>query len=141
MGNRKQSGRAVAMPVGLIWGTAVSSLVTLVGVIVSAKLIDAGTIQQSGVGYAVLVTLLMSAFLGATVSVRKIKRQILAVCALSGIAYFLILLSTTALFFGGQYEAVGATVLVILGGCFLAALTAVHPKRRGKRGKIRKLNG
>ena len=141
MRNRKQTGRAVTMPVGLAWGTAVSILGTLLGAMVTAKLIDTGMIQQNRIGYAVLVTLFTSAFAGTTVSVRKIKRQIVITCALSGLMYFLILLSATALFFGGRYEAVGVTALLVFGGSFLAALIMARPKNTDRRRKIRKGNG
>ena len=138
MRNRKQTGRAVTMPVGLAWGTAVSVLGTLLGAMVAAKLIDTGMMQQNRIGYSVLVTLFVSAFVGAAVSARKIKRQIVMTCALSGLSYFLILLSATALFFGGQYEAVGVTGLLVFGGGFLAALVLARPKKIDRRRKNRR---
>ena len=118
-----------------------SSLVTLVGAMVAAKMIDMGAMQHNSIGYAVLAILFLSSFLGAMIAAEKTKRQLIMVCALSGTAYFLILLGVTALFFDGQYEAVGVTALVVLGGSVLAAMNAVRPKRGGGRRKIEKLNG
>ncbi len=141
MGNRKQTGRAVTMPAGLAWGSAVSVLGTVLGAMIAAKMIDTGTMEHNRIGYAVLVTLLMSAFMGATVAAKKVKRQMVMTCILSGSMYFVILLSITALFFGGQYEAVGVTALLVFGGSLLAVLLLARPKNMNRRRKIRKGNG
>ena len=138
MQSRKQNGRAVTMPVGLICGSAVSVLGTAAGAMIAAKLMDTGRMQQTGIGYAVLVTLLLSSFLGAMVAAKKIKRQLVAVCTLSGVIYLLILLSITALFFGGQYEAVGVTALLVTGGSILAAMVVARPKKGRRRRKTGK---
>lgn len=138
---RKQTGRAVTMPVGLAWGTVVSMLGTLAGAIIAAKLLDAGTLKENAVGYAVLITMLLSSYLGALVAVNKIKRQRVIVCLLSGLFYYLVLLSITALFFGGQYEAVGVTGMLVAGGSMLAAMMTAPLKRGGKSRKIGKVNG
>jgi hypothetical protein len=52
----------------------------------------------------------------------------------------LVLLSMTALIFGGQYDRVGVTAIAILSGCILAVLLGEKRKKSPKlqRGKKRR---
>ena len=138
--NQKPTGRATSMPMGLMIGATVNLGITLLSVGLIAKLVEGEGIAESQIGYAVMIMLMASAFLGALTAARKIRRQRLLVCALSGLVYFGILLGITALFFGGQYEAVVATCLLVMGGSMLAAITGTPMKRIGKRSKNRKWN-
>jgi putative membrane protein (TIGR04086 family) len=133
----KTTGRAMSMPGGLAVGAAINGVVTISGVMFVAKLIDSGKLAENSIGYCIMILLLMSSFLGAKIASIRIKRQRLVVCALSGVIYFGILLSGTALFFGGQYEAVGVTGALVMSGALAAALlgghSGTHRKRRGAR--------
>lgn len=138
--NQKATGRATTMPVGLMWGAGTSVAVTLLGAAVTAVLLNREVLAESSVGYSVMVILLAASFAGAMTARSRIKRQHLLSCVLSGAVYFLVLLSLTALFFGGQFEAVGVTGLLVMGGSMLALLVDKQPGRGGKRRKIRKRN-
>lgn len=132
----KRDGRALSIPAGLTYGATVSVilLIGLCGIV--AKLVLEGILAETDAGYGVLVLLLMSSFAGALTAHRKIKRQRMMVCLLTGVLYVMILISVTALFFGGQYEAVGVTILVVLGGAISAGLIGVKEKRRRIRKKL-----
>lgn len=130
--NKKVTGTAVSVPAGLAWGALVSVTVTLTGAAIAAKLIDREVLTWSQSGYAVLMILLLSAWMGATVSAGKIKRRRIAVCLGSGMMYMLILMCITALFFGGRYSGVGETALLILCGSGLAVFTGTTSKRKGR---------
>lgn len=135
--NQKPTGRAASMPVGLLFGAVISLGITMLAVALLAKLMSSGHMKESQLGYGIMVALLAASFGGALAAVGRIKRQRLMVCVLSGAIFFLILLSITALFFGGQYEAVGVTGILVLGGSMLAVLTGGRSGRRGKGKKIR----
>lgn len=135
--DRKVTGKAMSIPAGLALGGLGSLAVTLIFSAVLAKLVDAEAVAEESIGYGVMAILLLASFAGAMVSFRRIKRQRLLVCMLSGVVYFGILLSITALFFGGQYEAVGVTGLLVLCGSATAALLGVREKRGGRKQKIR----
>lgn len=135
--NRRVTGKATSMPMGLLTGGAGSLLSTIVLAGILAKLLEKAYISQENTGYGVMIILLVSAYVGAAISSGRIKRQRLLVCLLSGAVYFVILLSITALFFGGQYDAVAVTGLLVLCGCMAAALLHPGEKRGGKRKKIK----
>ena len=66
--NRKVTGTAAAMPVGLAIGLGVSMGVTLLGSGILAWLINREMVAQSGIGYGSLGILLAASLLGAAVS-------------------------------------------------------------------------
>lgn len=136
---QKRTGIALSMPTGLAWGAMSSLGVVLLGTAITAKLIDSEIIKWSDSGYLILVTLILAAWLGGMISFRKIKRQRVAVCMMSGTLLFLLLMVITALFFGGQYSGVGETALLILCGSLLAIPSGNGEKKRNRR-KIRSYN-
>ena len=132
-GSRKHSGRTVSVPGGLAAGAAVSAVVTGVGTLTLAWMLNREVVLWEKIGYGILIMVMLSAYLGAKVSYGKIRRQRMMICLMSGVVYFSMLLCVTALFFGGQYEAVGVTGLLVAGGCICAALPGKQRKRAGKR--------
>lgn len=120
--NRKQSGKAMSIPAGILLGTAISMVISILGSMLTAWLLTKETIRENGVGYAAMVILVIASLAGCLTAVGKIKHQRLMVCGLSGISYFAALIAVTALFFGGQYSGVGATALLIFGSCAVVAI-------------------
>lgn len=116
------SGKASSIPAGLAWGGATSLIMTLVLAAILAWLVIGEKIQQSQMGYGIMAILTASSFLGAKTAFARIQRRRMMVCAGAGCVYLGILLSITALFFGGQYSGVGETAVMILCGCALAFL-------------------
>ena len=130
---RKQTGKAMSMPAGLTFGAAVSLGITIIVSIIIAKMVDTGTMEEAGIGYGAMVILLVSSISGAFVSTGMIKRQKLIVCVLSGVIYYLTLLSITGLFFGGQYNGMGITALLVAGGCTSVILLGMRQGRGRKK--------
>lgn len=137
--NRKPTGIASSVPAGLAWGAVASVASTLAGALLAAKLINDGMLSWDHSGYAVLLILLLSAWLGSMVSAEKIKRQRLIMCLSSGALYFMLLLAAAALFFGGRYSGVGETGVLIFCGSMLGVLAGYSGKNRrnGRKRRVR----
>ncbi len=138
--NRKVSGTAASMPGGLVLGAVVSLGVTILMSSLLAKMINDGMMKAENIGYGIMVLLLAASFTGALTACSRIKRRRMLVCGLEGLIYFGILLSITALFFGGQYSGVGVTALLIMAGSFCAALLGLRQGRGVKGRKPRRRN-
>lgn len=136
--NRKVTGNASSMPVGLALGAAVSLLMTLAGAWFFAYLISREILEEVSIGYCAMFIILLSSITGTSAAMGKIKRRRGHVCGLSGLIYFMMLLSMTALFFGGQYHGVGVTALLIMAGSGTVALLGLRGERRGHRRKIKR---
>ncbi len=132
----KATGRAVSMPLGLVFGAAVSLGITLFVSAVLAKLVDSEKMTWENIGYGIMIQLFAASFLGAMTAYGKIKRQRLLVCAISGAVYLVLLLAITAVFFGGQYKAVGVTAALVLAGSGTAGLLGLSGTGRGGHKKI-----
>ncbi len=134
---RTMSGRALSTPMGLLYGTAVSMLITLLGAVVLAWLVNLEKLQWEKIGYGIMVLLLMASFCGALAAYHKIKRQRMMVCIMAGLLYLAVLASLTALFFGGQYEGVGVSGCLIAAGSCAAGILGLQAESRGGAGKRR----
>ncbi len=133
--NGKTKRSANSLPGGIAMGVGVCMVVTLGLAAAFAMLIHKQTIGESGAGYGVLGILMLSSFTGAGFAAWLVKSKRMILCTLTSAGYFLSLLCVTALFFGGQYQGVGATALVIFGGGWIAALTFSGQGRTGKKSR------
>lgn len=125
------SGKAVSIPKGLVMGNSISLGLTLLLSLALAGLISQERLAWSQVGYGILAILFISALLGTAVSVKAVKRQRLMIAMGSGLLFWATLIAITALFFGGQYDGMLVTGLIILAACGTVALTGL----RGERGR------
>ena len=128
------------MPAGLAIGGATALVLTILGAMIVAKLVDSEVIEEAAIGYGAAVVLLAASFMSSMAAWSRIKRQRALVCMASGGIYFLMLLAMTALFFGGQYSGVGVTAILIAGGSGCAVLLGLRGGggKRGTRYKIPK---
>lgn len=131
--NRKVTGKALSMPLGLSVGLAVCIVLTLAAAALCSNLILTEKIGEGAIGYCAIVTLLLSSAVGAWLAAVLVKRRWMIVCMGVGCAYFLTLLATTALFFGGQYQGIAVTALVIFGGCGAIGLLGLKAGGEGKK--------
>lgn len=136
--DQKRTGTAVSVPAGLALGAVVSLSITIGLSAIIALLAEKEIIPENTIGYGVMILLFLAATAGTATANGKIKRRKLLVSALSGVVYYVILLSITALFFGGQYQGMGATALMVLAGCGLQLFTGQQGRggQKHKRYKV-----
>ena len=127
--NRKVTGTAVSMPAGIAIGCVVSLLLTLAGSSLVAKLISDEILKDTAIGYGSMLIVLLASALGAVTAISKVKRRYLQVCLLSGVSYYGLLLCITALFFGGQYQGMGVTAMLVLAGVGSVVLLGTKEKK------------
>ena len=136
--NQKVTGRAASIPAGLAIAGVISMLVTMLVVVLGGVLVSSEIIAYEHIGYCSMMALLVGSAVAAITAVNRIKHQKMLVCILSGVVYYMILLSVTALFFGGQYRGMGVTLLMVMGGCALGAIISNREKGRGMKRMRRK---
>lgn len=130
MGTYKLTAKAVSIPAGLALGVGAAMLVTALGSGAAAWLILRGLIAETAAGYCAMAILLLSSIVGAAVSAGTIQRLRAQMCLASAGGYYLCLLAETAAFFGGQYEGMGVTALMVMCGSVLVILLAPGGKNR-----------
>lgn len=137
--NRKVTGRASSIPAGLAIGACSSMGITVLLSVLAAGLVSGERIQEGSIGYLAMFILLVASAAGALVAGNKIKKMRLQVAALSAVIYFCLLLGVTALFFGGQYEGMGVTLVMVLLGSGAGGMATVFAGGSGKRYKHKKV--
>lgn len=135
--NKMATGKTSGMSVGILIGVLVCIGVTLAGTVILAWLITTERMSENVVGYGAMGVLILSASLGALTASTKVRRLRTQVCLITGGIYYLILLSITALFFGGQYQGMGVAAILVIVGSSLTALLGIREKK-SRKSKIKK---
>lgn len=130
--NQKPTGTASTMVGGIAWGTACAMALAAVLSAVLAFFISREVVKQENLGYGVMAILFLSGALAFSASYRRVKRRRLLVFALSAAAFLVSLTAITALFFGGQYDGIFPTAMLIIGGSGTAFLLSAR-KRTGEK--------
>lgn len=133
---KKTTGAAMGIAAGLAFALLASLAVTLAGSALTALLVSSEKIGEGAIGYAAMMILALASVLGAWVAVILVKRLRLQVAMLSGGCYYLMLLAMTALLFGGQYQGMGTTAIIVLAGSALIAFLPAKGSKTGKRKKM-----
>lgn len=136
---KQKAGQALSVPAGIGAGVATAIAITLILAAIISWLISVEKLGEQFIGYGSLITLLVSSSAGSAVAIHAVKQKLAITSVLTGLIYYIILLSVTALFFEGQYQAMGVTLLVIAAGSigvYLASLRGGKSKKHVNR-KIR----
>ena len=136
--NKKVTGNSSSLPIGIGMGVGLALLVTLIGSATAAWMISTDKIEEETIGYSVMVILILSSFLGSWIAVLKTKRLRLQVSFITGGIYYLLLLAITALFFGGQYQGMGITLMLVLVGCAITIMIGLRGQKMKKASHRRK---
>ena len=132
--NRKVTGRASSVPAGLAAGVITAMGITLLTSLLVAYLVSGEFIEQDKIGYGAIAVLLLSSGIGARLAITKIKKMPIQIAALCGLLFYIVLLLMTALFFGGQFDGMGVTlVVVLLGSGAGGIMTSGKPKRQKRK--------
>ena len=126
----KLTARAVGVPAGLFFGVSAALGITAIGAGTAAWAVLEGIIPETGVGCCAMVILVLASAAGASVATGTIQRLRAQMCLAAGGGYYLCLLAVTALFFGGQFDGMGVTALMVLCGSVLVILLAPGGKNR-----------
>ena len=129
----KVTGRAWPVPKGLAYGVCISTVITILISAVSAHMVSKEWIQQDRIGYCAMAALLSGSCIGAWAAAGKIKLTQMRIAMLNGAVFFGILLSMTALFFGGQYEGMGVTLAVVALGSMTGGILSKRSIQSGSR--------
>ena len=129
--NRISTGRALSMPTGLATGLSIGLATTVILSALLAKLVSTEKVEWGSVGYGIMIILLITSVIDSKATCFMIKRRKPIGCLLAGLLYWLSLIMITALFFGGQYDGMGVTgVVVFCGSAIVCLLESKGEKRK-----------
>lgn len=126
----QNTGKSIPFAIGV--GTGISLVVMMLGILITALLLMNETIKESAIGYGVMIITIVSAIAGCATTVTLARNRILVLSICTAFVFALLLLAITALFFGGQYNGVWVTMLMIIGSSVAVALVAGKHLNRPK---------
>ena len=124
------------MLLAVLKGLTVAVLMTALSVAICAKTVAMAVVSENSAGYCAIALTAISALTGVLAA--KCKEKRIYTAAIIGLLYIMVLLSITAVFFGGQYMDVGISLISVAAGCILGILllnnsSARVRSRRSKR--------
>lgn len=136
--HQKSTGRASSLGGGIAAGVAAALAVTLLLGALLAFFISREVVRQENLGYGVMAILFLSAALGSRLAYGRVRHRRPLVFLLAAIGYLVSLTAITALFFGGQFEGIFPTAMLIIGGSGTAFLLPGQGRESGKPRKFSK---
>jgi hypothetical protein len=124
MGLEKHVPRITKLLVSLLCAVGI----LLAGVLLLAFLTTKDSLQEVHLDYGIMLIIMIASALGSTQFLRMQKS--IAAALLFTCSFWALLLAVTGLFFDGMYHGVAVTLLLILGGAMLPALTGRRTKSR-----------
>ena len=131
--SKQNTNSASTLLIAIVVGACMAMVIALALCALGAVLLATERAGEGSAGIIVVITLILSSAIGAVIALRKARRQMLLVSLGTGGVFFLLLLACTAMFFGGQYRALGVTALTVFAGSSCAALLALRGDRPKKR--------
>ena len=122
--HKSSVGKSSSMPAGIGAGIGVSLLTSILGAMVLAWLIAFEKVAQNALGYGCMIILVLSSMIGCIVSWRAVRHRRLLVNGITILGYY-VSLAVIALAFGGIYQGMGVTALMILLGGGIAQIPAL----------------
>lgn len=105
-------------------------IIIIGGTLITAYLIHTRIIPLDASGYGVAITLLVSSFAASVQAISGIGEKRLLVASACTLVITIVLALCNVIFIGDGINGFIATMLVILSGCFAAALLKAKPKKR-----------
>lgn len=131
----RRKGATIGIPAGLGIGIMAALMITLVGAALVAYLIASEKAGEGTIGYMSMIIMAAATATGSWIAASLVKQRRLQMCMMIGGCYFLLLLSMTALLFGGRYERMGIAALVIVSTCAAVAFVPTSTSKISKKRK------
>ncbi len=136
---KKKSIQAVGLNgsiMAVIWGALVAIVLTALGAMISASIVNSGSIGEKGVAFVAMIIWLISSLCGSIVAGKLAKNNILPVIFISAAVYVLILIGLKIILFDAPFAGIGKGMLIILVGV-VPSLLLSGKQKHGKKMKFK----
>ena len=137
---RKQISNGEKLLKTIAVGVCVSMISMLIATFILSMLVHHERISVNGFKYGMMVILMVSGLLGSCTAIKRYGEKRVCIGALAGLAYGVVLLGMTALFFGGRYQRTMATLFLLLGMGIVSGLGSINRNGGNKRKYEFKMN-
>lgn len=132
MSGGMKTGRKKSKPIAILLGIGISLATTLFFAAMIAYLVITETLGQAAIAVMRLPILVISTAAGAMMAYGILKENRIPVTLITAGGYFTVLLLGNVFGFGGEFAGFWSAFVMVVLGCGIAILPAMH-KKSGKR--------
>jgi len=119
--NRNVNKGSKGLPQRLLAGITGSTFATIISIGIFSGMVSKGIIPEESVGYCAVAVLLFSIMVGSGIAISKSTKR-MRISLYMGVIYCVLLLATTAVLFGAEYQGIGVTIFIVVIGCVLTVI-------------------
>ena len=121
---------------GVLVGIILALLISLVGAVLSAFLINEGNIGENAYWGISSIVWFLASFLGTASASKAASQQCIIVSAITALGYLLIIAAIQILFFDSQFGSIWKAMLIVAAGLLPTILIFCRPEGK-KKAKIK----
>lgn len=129
----KRTGKSASMPAGIAFGLLAAVVTMIAGAMLLALLIITQRVGEDAIGWGCMVILPLSSALGSLCAWWILRGKRLMITAITTAGFYILLLAM-ALPFGGLYEGIGTTALLVALGGGISLIPALVGSGSGAHG-------
>lgn len=128
-----KTGKATSMVKGVSIGVLIGSVVLSILSLIVAWLIYMDKLSLEHLGYASMLLLFASAYIGSMVSIHLVKRRRLLVSGSTGSVMIVFIVICNCLLMGGHFQGIFITLVMIYTGSLMPAFISTKSRNRSSK--------
>lgn len=130
---KRNQSKATSVPITIGVGLLLSLIITVLAAVLIAMMVISERMEPGHIYFGSAATLLLASFIGALYVVLMMGEKKLLFSMVTGVAYFLVQICVSMLFFDGMIANVWQALILVIGGSFSAGIIKMNSKKNSYR--------
>lgn len=130
---KRNQSKATSVPITIGVGLLLSLIITVLAAVLIAMMVISERMEPGHIYFGSAATLLLASFIGALYVVLMMGEKKLLFSMVTGVAYFLVQVCVSMLFFDGMIANVWQALILVIGGSFSAGIIKMNSKKNSYR--------
>ena len=130
---KRNQSKATSVPITIGVGLVLSLIITVLAAVLIAMMVISERMEPGHIYFGSAATLLLASFIGALYVVLMMGEKKLLFSMVTGVAYFLVQVCVSMLFFDGMIANAWQALILVIGGSFSAGIIKMNSKKNSYR--------
>ena len=130
---KRNQSKATSVPITIGVGLLLSLIITVLAAVLIAMMVISERMEPGHIYFGSAATLLLASFIGALYVVLMMGEKKLLFSMVTGVAYFLVQVCVSMLFFDGMIANAWQALILVIGGSFSAGIIKMNSKKTSYR--------
>ena len=130
---KRNQSKATSVPITIGVGLLLSLIITVLAAVLIAMMVISERMEPGHIYFGSAATLLLASYIGALYVVLMMGEKKLLFSMVTGVAYFLVQVCVSMLFFDGMIANVWQALILVIGGSFSAGIIKMNSKKNSYR--------